>query len=58
MLFRSFPGANADALDDEVKEAALQEVLGESPWADRIPDLLRRLRERIGGQAVHRLQGS
>ena len=53
-----FPGANADALDDEVKEAALQEVLGESPWADRIPDLLRRLRERIGGQAVHRLQGS
>ena len=51
-----FPGANADALDGEVEEAALLAVLGESPWAERIPGLLRRLRERIGGQAVRRLQ--
>jgi hypothetical protein len=51
-----FPGANADALDGEVSEEALLAVLGESPWAERIPDLLRQLRERIGGQAVRRLQ--
>ena len=51
-----FPGANADALDGEVPEAALQAVLGGSPWAEQIPGLLRRLRERIGGQAVRRLQ--
>jgi predicted aldo/keto reductase-like oxidoreductase len=53
-----FPGSNADALDGEVKEAALLAVLGASPWADQIPGLLRRLREQVGGQAVRRLQGS
>ena len=53
-----FPGANADALDGEVEEAALLAVLGASPWADQIPGLLRRLREQVGGQAVRRLQGS
>jgi predicted aldo/keto reductase-like oxidoreductase len=51
-----FPGANADALDGEVEEAALLAVLGASPWADQIPGLLRRLREQVGGQAVRRLQ--
>jgi predicted aldo/keto reductase-like oxidoreductase len=51
-----FPGANADALDGEVPEAALQAVLGGSPWAEQIPGLLRQLRQRIGGQAVRRLQ--
>jgi predicted aldo/keto reductase-like oxidoreductase len=51
-----FPGANADGLDGEVPEAALQAVLEGSPWAEQIPGLLRRLRARIGGQAVRRLQ--
>jgi predicted aldo/keto reductase-like oxidoreductase len=51
-----FPGANADGLDGEVPEAALRAVLEGSPWAEQIPGLLRRLRARIGGQAVRRLQ--
>lgn len=50
-----FPGANADALDGEVSEAQLRAVLGGSPWAERIPPLLRHLRARVGGQAVQRL---
>lgn len=53
-----FPGANADALDDSVSEAELRAVLAESPWAAEIPDLLRRLRQRVGGTAVRRLQQS
>jgi len=53
-----FPGANADALDADVSEAELLAVLGASPWASRIPDLLRSLRERLGGTAVRRLQQS
>jgi hypothetical protein len=52
-----FPGANADALDRDVSEAQLRAALAASPWAEQIPPLLRRLRERIGGQAVQRLQG-
>ncbi|MCP9790246.1 aldo/keto reductase [Vulcanococcus limneticus Candia 3F8] len=51
-----FPGANADALDVSVSEVELLGVLGGSPWAAQIPDLLRRLRERIGGEQVRRLQ--
>ena len=51
-----FPGANADPLDREVTEVELQAVLGASPWAAEIPAILRRLRQRIGGQAVQRLQ--
>ena len=51
-----FPGSNADALDAEVPEAVLRSVLGGSPWAEQIPGLLRRLRERVGGEAVRRLQ--
>jgi hypothetical protein len=50
-----FPGANADALDAAVSEADLRAVLAASPWAEQIPAILRRLRERIGGQAVRRL---
>lgn len=50
-----FPGANADALDQEVSEADLLAVLGASPWAQRIPALLRGLRERLGGTSVRRL---
>jgi predicted aldo/keto reductase-like oxidoreductase len=51
-----FPGRNADLLDGEVSEAELLAVLGQSPWAAQIPAILRRLRERVGGQAVKRLQ--
>ena len=50
-----FPGANADALDQSVSEAELRQVLAGSPWAGQIPDLLRRLRDRVGGQASQRL---
>ncbi|MCP9927976.1 aldo/keto reductase [Cyanobium sp. CH-040] len=50
-----FPGASADALDAAVSEAELRAVLTASPWAGRIPELLRGLRERLGGQAVRRL---
>ena len=51
-----FPGENADALDGTVSEAELRAVLGASPWAAEIPGLLRRLRQRLGGEAVRRLQ--
>jgi predicted aldo/keto reductase-like oxidoreductase len=51
-----FPGENADALDVSVSEAELLAVLGDSPWAAEIPGLLRRLRQRLGGEAVRRLQ--
>ena len=53
-----FPGANADALDQEVSEAELRQVLVRSPWADQIPGLLRGLRERVGGTAGQRLMDS
>ena len=51
-----FPGENADALDGTVSEAELRAVLGASPWAAEIPGLLRRLRRRLGGESVRRLQ--
>jgi uncharacterized protein len=50
-----FPGANADALDAGVSEAELLTCLSGSPWAAQIPELLRQLRRRVGGQAVKRL---
>ncbi len=53
-----FPGANADALDDSVTEAELRAVLTGSPWCERIPELLRHLRRRLGGTATRRLIGS
>ena len=53
-----FPGENADALDGTVSEADLLAVLEGSPWAERIPDVLRMLRERLGGEARRRLQVS
>jgi len=53
-----FPGANADGLDTTVSEAELGAVLGDSPWAGEIPGILRRLRQRLGGQSVRRLQQS
>jgi predicted aldo/keto reductase-like oxidoreductase len=51
-----FPGENADALDVSVSEDELLAVLGASPWASGIPALLRRLRQRLGGEDVRRLQ--
>jgi hypothetical protein len=39
-----------------VSEGELLSVLGGSPWAERIPDLLRDLRRRLGGEAAKRLQ--
>jgi len=51
-----FPGENADALDRQVSEGELLAVLGGSPWAERIPDLLRELQRRLGGEAAQRLQ--
>lgn len=53
-----FPGANADALDHAVSEANLQAVLGESPWSDQIPELLRSLRKRVGGTTQKRLSST
>ena len=50
-----FPGANADALDDAVAEADLRRALSSSPWSDRIPDILRSLRQRLSGEAQQRL---
>ena len=50
-----FPGANADALDGEVSEAALREALVQSPWCDQIPSLIRDLRKRLQGLPGKRL---
>ncbi|MFM8966559.1 MAG: aldo/keto reductase [Vulcanococcus sp.] len=50
-----FPGANADALDHGVSEADLRRALAASPWAERIPALLRQLREVVGGAPQQRL---
>jgi hypothetical protein len=53
-----FPGANADAFDNGVSEAQLRAVLGGSPWAERIPTILRNLKACLGGQAVRRLSSA
>ena len=53
-----FPGANADAFDHGVSEAALTAVLSQSPWSAQIPTLLRRLRERVGGTVQQRLSST
>lgn len=50
-----FPGRNADLFEVEVSEDQLRAVLGESPWAEQIPVILRQLRQRLGGQTVKRL---
>jgi len=50
-----FPGANADALDHGVSEAELVGALAASPWAERIPSLLRQLRSLVGGAPLQRL---
>ena len=50
-----FPGANADCLDKDVSEDLLKDVLINSPWQKDIPQLLRNLRKKIGGESLNRL---
>lgn len=50
-----FPGENADGLDTRVSEQELRAALAASPWVEQIPDLLRRLRGRLGGEQQQRL---
>ena len=52
------PGANADALDQEVSESDLRAVLKQSPWSETIPGLLRALKERVGGVPQERLSST
>ncbi len=53
-----FPGANADALDTTVSAEELEAALADSPWRAQIPDLLRELRRRLGGEALQRLSSA
>ena len=50
-----FPGENADVFDSEVSEQELRSALAASPWIEEIPDLLRSLRQRFGGEKQQRL---
>ena len=50
-----FAGANADALDDSISESQLLAVLGNSPWCERIPGILRLLKQRLAGESQMRL---
>jgi hypothetical protein len=58
-----FPGANADVFEADglagaVSEAQLRVVLADSPWAERIPAILRQLKTRLGGTMVQRLSNT
>ena len=48
-------GANADGFEDEVSAEELQSVLQESPWRERIPEILRSLKQRLKGESQMRL---
>ena len=50
-----FAGSNADALDDRISESQLLEALEFSPWRDRIPGILRTLKQRLAGESKMRL---
>tara|TARA_Y100001968_G_scaffold214785_1_gene197599 strand:- start:13742 stop:14899 length:1158 start_codon:yes stop_codon:yes gene_type:complete len=50
-----FPGANADCLDQEVSEDLLKDALINSPWQRDIPQILRNLRKKLGGESLNRL---
>ncbi len=52
-----FPGSNADCLDCEVSEDELKKVLINSPWSSEIPLVLRKLKDRLGGERRGRLWG-
>ena len=41
-----------------MSEAELLAVLGESPWAEAIPPILRQLRQRLGGAPSQRLSST
>ncbi len=53
-----FPGSNADPLDGTVSEKDLLVALEGSPWRDQIPGILRRLRDRVGGERQERLSSA
>ena len=50
-----FAGSNADGFDADITEEQLQNVLQASPWRDRIPDILRSLKDRLAGASQMRL---
>ena len=50
-----FAGANADGFEAEVSVEELQSALQASPWRERIPDILRRLKQRLKGESQMRL---
>ena len=50
-----FAGSNADALDYRISESKLLEALAFSPWRDRIPGILRTLKQRLAGESKMRL---
>jgi len=50
-----FAGSNADGFGDTIDDAQLLAVLGNSPWRDRIPAILRTLKERLAGESQMRL---
>ena len=50
-----FAGANADGFDAEVSAEELQSVLQASPWRERIPEILRSLKQRLKGESQLRL---
>ena len=52
-----FPGSNADCLDCEVSEDDLKKVLRNSPWSIEILSVLRKLKDRLGGERRDRLWG-
>jgi len=52
-----FPGSNADCLDCEVSEDDLKKFLINSPWSSEIPFVLRKLKDRLGGERRDRLWG-
>jgi len=52
-----FPGSNADCLDCEVSEVDLKKVLINSPWTSEIITVLRKLKDRLGGERRDRLWG-
>ncbi len=52
-----FPGSTADCLDCEVSENDLRKVLINSPWSSEIPLILRKLKDRLGGERRDRLWG-
>lgn len=49
-----FPGARAETIDPD----SLKPLLKNSPFADRIPDLLREAHDLLGGETVQRLSQS